>query len=553
MRSFRRFLLAGAVILAGYGCSAVNILRDDRHVRGFNYTPVKASETKLANEKFLYRYRTEWQFNRRHQDRPPGLCVAMSGGGMRSASYNIGVLQGLYRIGVLDEVDILSSVSGGGYALSWYYLQQYYTRHDSRTCDEQLFDSHGRFQRYLENRGNTFLDTWVGDKSDTAYTLTKKLVLWASALPVNIFANELFDWHANLNPIRRGYENGIERVFHLTPADNGTDTVNDAGIFSFTTVDPGKKAGFPELRAFILERRLPYFIINTTAVIDDDTEHYNAQLSKSIYEFTPLYHGSDGFFEDYRPEFPFPVSRAVSISGAAVDASTMPGPLQRVMFSRLNLDLGYKMDNPVASPDKAWKHGLLPFPFYLMHSDIRDRDGSVIYLSDGGHAENLGAFSLVKRLCDTIIIVDAEHDPEYKFGAYEHLRRQLRAEMNVDFELKDYERFKDYKGSRPILDGRIGMFPVRTLDGRDKDLEIKVKYIKLSLDEERVNSGKYPDTVLNYYQRNAEHVKGWLLTYYAFPQQPTSDLSFGKAQFSAYRDLGYETVMCNLRKEDVTE
>ena len=79
MRSFRGFLLAGAVILAGYGCSAVNILRDDRHVRGFNYTPVKASETKLANEKFLYRYMDEWRFNRRHKDRPPGLWNRIAG------------------------------------------------------------------------------------------------------------------------------------------------------------------------------------------------------------------------------------------------------------------------------------------------------------------------------------------------------------------------------------------------------------------------------------------------------------------------------------------
>lgn len=41
--------------------------------------------------------------------------VALSGGGMRSASFNLGLLQGLGAQGVLDHVDYLSTVSGGGY------------------------------------------------------------------------------------------------------------------------------------------------------------------------------------------------------------------------------------------------------------------------------------------------------------------------------------------------------------------------------------------------------------------------------------------------------
>ncbi len=46
-----------------------------------------------------------------------GLCL--SGGGIRSATFNLGVLQGLARIGVLDQFQYLSSVSGGGYISSW--------------------------------------------------------------------------------------------------------------------------------------------------------------------------------------------------------------------------------------------------------------------------------------------------------------------------------------------------------------------------------------------------------------------------------------------------
>jgi hypothetical protein len=42
-----------------------------------------------------------------------GLCF--SGGGIRSATFNLGILQGLAQVGLLPQIDYLSSVSGGGY------------------------------------------------------------------------------------------------------------------------------------------------------------------------------------------------------------------------------------------------------------------------------------------------------------------------------------------------------------------------------------------------------------------------------------------------------
>jgi hypothetical protein len=45
--------------------------------------------------------------------------LAFSGGGIRSATFNLGVLQALSRIGLLKHVDYLSTVSGGGYIGTW--------------------------------------------------------------------------------------------------------------------------------------------------------------------------------------------------------------------------------------------------------------------------------------------------------------------------------------------------------------------------------------------------------------------------------------------------
>ena len=41
--------------------------------------------------------------------------LALSGGGIRSATFNLGVIQALAKNGILKNVDYLSTVSGGGY------------------------------------------------------------------------------------------------------------------------------------------------------------------------------------------------------------------------------------------------------------------------------------------------------------------------------------------------------------------------------------------------------------------------------------------------------
>jgi hypothetical protein len=57
---------------------------------------------------------------------PAGIGVALSGGGIRSASFALGVLQVLLNEDLLRRFDYLSTVSGGGYlgsAVSWWLHQ----------------------------------------------------------------------------------------------------------------------------------------------------------------------------------------------------------------------------------------------------------------------------------------------------------------------------------------------------------------------------------------------------------------------------------------------
>jgi hypothetical protein len=53
-------------------------------------------------------------------EHPPNLIgLAFSGGGIRSATFNLGVLQGLQEFDLLRCIDYLSTVSGGGFIGSW--------------------------------------------------------------------------------------------------------------------------------------------------------------------------------------------------------------------------------------------------------------------------------------------------------------------------------------------------------------------------------------------------------------------------------------------------
>src|SRR5207249_11711551 len=102
---------------------------------------------------------------------------------------------------------------------------------------------------------------------------------------------------------------------------------------------------------------------------------------------------------------------------------------------------------------------------------------------DSAFTDNLGVFSVVRRLCQQITIVDAEYDPAYKFESYIKLKTQLKEELNAELAVEEIDRFltntqtgdteghgcKDenerckpmFSGETPIMSGRIGPFPFK--------------------------------------------------------------------------------------------
>jgi hypothetical protein len=107
--------------------------------------------------------REQVALQQRPLDTDKGLAgLAISGGGIRSATFALGVLEGLKKRGLLDKFHYLSTVSGGGYIGSW--LSAGCKRNEGWLTTADWRDSIAhlrRYSNYLSPRVGFFsADTW---------------------------------------------------------------------------------------------------------------------------------------------------------------------------------------------------------------------------------------------------------------------------------------------------------------------------------------------------------------------------------------------------------
>ncbi|GAA0005187.1 hypothetical protein BRDID11002_51900 [Bradyrhizobium diazoefficiens] len=102
----------------------------------------------------------------------------------------------------------------------------------------------------------------------------------------------------------------------------------------------------------------------------------------------------------------------------------------------MNVRLGYWLNNPryveaTARPQRR------STPLFLW-SEISGRlyeNSDGVYLTDGGHIENLGVYELLRRRCKVIVAVDAEADAPMNFASLMKLQRYARIDLGVRIDL----------------------------------------------------------------------------------------------------------------------
>jgi hypothetical protein len=261
-------------------------------------------------------------------------------------------------------------------------------------------------------------------------------------------------------------------------------------------------------------------------------ENIKGEIAKYAYRPAARYGYADGGFY---------VGTAMSISGAA--ASPNMGyhsvPSLALLMTFFNVRLGFWAGNP--RNEVTWKYpgpriglGQLISELFGLTSDT----ARYVYLSDGGHFENLGIYELVKRRCKFIVACDAGADPNYTFDDLGSAIRKCREDIGVEIELDTARMLQrtsnDNQGknteaadsdSAAVILRHCALGTIH-YDMADPDGEKGVLvYIKASL------TGDEPSDVRNY-----------RISHPSFPHQSTADQWFSESQFESYRRLGQHVV-----------
>lgn len=494
-------------------------------------------------------------------DKPYQIGLALAGGGTKAADYAIGILAGLHEPenkNLNEKIDAISSVSGGTYAAVWYFSRlieesQINAEHlgksptggfqnvfvdclprvyaglaaqagaevrssgDPELCppaasqfrpgtlnDKFRFQNHLRgFQSLFEKDFVTTEDLDKADSDRPIATLLREFAYNLPVVPVNWFANGLFDAEVNFSTSGKRYFNGIRRTFGLRPVnckdyteyaradypaplvswgdlcggDDGRPSPNTAAARGQTMAALGVHyygatnskvlctasaldAGGPHKKIESKQSedskncrdlpRIPFWIANTTAGVERYWLSYGAfgppDFEDAVFEFTPYSFGSRHFGRWIGTPGRMELTEIAGASGAFLDsqqrtAHPIPNMIASWGMRSLAASWGVSIPNPRWRDEVRLKHRLLPFPLYLLHNNKQSNEGAFIHLSDGGQSENTGVWSLIRRGVGTIIVADESQDKEGTFTDLCYLRDRLK-ERSLYLRIPDLDDFK---------------------------------------------------------------------------------------------------------------
>ena len=305
-----------------------------------------------------------------------------------------------------------------------------------------------------------------------------------------------------------------------------------------------------------VESQRPYHIVNTALNLVHGKDLEWQQRKAASFTFTPKFSGfelpptadSHGYAEPgdkaavpptrgcFRPtartmnEDGATLGAALAISGAAASPNMgyHSSPALAFLMTVFNVRLGRWCGNPVDA--NAWTQ---PGPLVAAWRLLRELLGlttstsKYLYLSDGGHFENLGLYELVRRRCRFIVACDAGQDQQLTFEDLGNAIRKCYADLGIPIEI-DVAPLRR-RGEEKRSEWHCAVGSIR-YDLRDPGaVPGMLLYLKPSL------VGDEPADVLHYASTDP-----------TFPHQTTNDQWFDESQFESYRKLGYHIGKCVL-------
>jgi hypothetical protein len=230
---------------------------------------------------------------------------------------------------------------------------------------------------------------------------------------------------------------------------------------------------------------------------------------------------------------------SVAISGAAASPNMgyHSSPVVTFLLALFNVRLGWWLGNPGRFGDRTFNTPgprFAPRPLFSEAFGMTDSEHPYVYLSDGGHFENLGLYEMILRRCHFIVVSDGGQDPGFAFEDLGNALSKARVDLGVPIkfekilmrrarpqEKESYDATRSGDSTQPYC--AIARICYSCVDGlTDGTVEDGLLlYIKPSL------NGTEPADVFNYAKLHP-----------LFPHEPTSDQLYTESQFESYRELG---------------
>lgn len=290
----------------------------------------------------------------------------------------------------------------------------------------------------------------------------------------------------------------------------------------------------------------PFHIINIALNIVSSKRLAWQQRKAEPFIVSPLHSGSgcisrhrekdgEGTPGAYRPsgeyggEEGISLGTAMAISGAAASPNMgyHSSPALALLMTLFNVRLGWWLGNPANHKKKIYGQDGPRFAIKALLTEmfgLTTDEAKYIYLSDGGHFENLGLYEMVRRRCRLIVVSDAGCDENFAFEDLGNALRKISLDLGVPIKM---ERLKELKTRQSeFFEGpyhAVGEIDYRTADGAP-------------------NNGYIFYVKPGYHGIEGVGVRAYATANPNFPHEPTSDQFFSESQFESYRALGFEIV-----------
>jgi hypothetical protein len=286
----------------------------------------------------------------------------------------------------------------------------------------------------------------------------------------------------------------------------------------------------------------PYHLINSALNIQGSDYANRRGRNADFFLFSPMWTGSEatGYCDTAKleqKEAGLDLATAMAISGAAASSNMGSSSIKPLAptLALLNVRLGYWLKNPQYVDDRERPQHRSTLYLWAEITGRLYENADAVYLTDGGHIENLGVYELLRRRCKVIIAVDAEADASMNFSSLMTLQRYARIDLGIRIDLpwtpiRDCTRALMARNADPKAAQASACRPnskdhvhvaIGIIDYGGDERGYLV-YIKSSL------TGDENDYIRDYARRND-----------TFPHETTGDQFFSEEQFEVYRALGF--------------